>query len=785
MSTTNDSVIVAEIATAPSTSDPAATNEQGTGDDSAPPSYPADDASIPRKDLVADDSVGSSASEAYDAAEDTATITDAASLPPWDFANRRVLVQNVHRYDDAKKLGKMVSRWTSDLALVEGRGIQIKVEKIKKPPKDNWMVLTLACPSMVEPLIQYVNEKRPATKNGSVMFAKRPASVQSSSTGDVPDAGNATKTPALDVRGSNAASGNDGRPSSIKRSSSCGNDSCDDAGDHESANHLANKRQKLIEESRRPVSDDEVKDAVIPLWRQSPDDQLRSKVRDLIRNCALKIVKECKARCHQLAREKSRGSKQPSAVPNWLQASGTPIRIQEIVPVPSPIRNKAEFTFGYRYLFDDAGDANRNAEDGHTDEVINSDTAANIDAKVPGDACSSRLNISDADAKRSGERPRYKRVPSVGVCARGWAGGVSLPHSCPNIPREACAIVDVVEKFLQDSPLPVYDTAHHRGIWRTLTVRSSRRTREVMVVVVHSPITGGIAEQQDCESSSISYTESFESEKNRLLSRLVSAELPTSSDSANGAKVEPALKVTSVFFQEFHGLSHPPPEHPVQHAFGKTYITERLGECLFQISPGSFFQVNTEGAEILYQLVIDRVREVALVPSQTLLFDVCCGTGTIGVSCLKAGVVSRVVGVDISIPAIRDAERNATLNGFLGGEDDSEGAGNSDRGSARFVASRAEEMLGKEIFKAREGFPGMEFVAVVDPAREGLHADVCKTLRSNGKIRRIVYVSCNPTGTLVRDAALLCAPPTKRYSGRPFKVTSATPIDMFPLTSVR
>jgi tRNA (uracil-5-)-methyltransferase len=297
-----------------------------------------------------------------------------------------------------------------------------------------------------------------------------------------------------------------------------------------------------------------------------------------------------------------------------------------------------------------------------------------------------------------------------------------------------------------------------------------------MVVVVHSPAGGGKAEL-DSESS---YAASFESEKNRLLARLVSAELPSAS--ANGAK-EPPLKVTSVFFQEFDGLSHPPPEHPVQHAFGKIFLTEQLGECLFQISPGSFFQVNTEGAEILYQLVINRVREVAPNPSQTLLFDVCCGTGTIGLSCLKSSVVSRVIGVDISVPAIRDAERNAALNGFGGGGN--EGAEETERERVRFIAARAEEVLAKEISKAREGFPGMEFVSVVDPAREGLHADVCRTLRSNGKIRRIVYVSCNPTGTLVRDAALLCAPPTKRYSGRPFKVTSATPVDMFPLTSVR
>merc|ERR1712127_1120679 len=73
-------------------------------------------------------------------------------------------------------------------------------------------------------------------------------------------------------------------------------------------------------------------------------------------------------------------------------------------------------------------------------------------------------------------------------------------------------------------------------------------------------------------------------------------------------------------------------------------------------------------------------------------------------------------------------------------------------------------------------------VAVVDPAREGLHNEVIKTLRANESIQRLVYVSCNPTGTLVKDGAMLCAPPTKKYPGLPFRPSSAQPVDMFPLT---
>lgn len=142
---------------------------------------------------------------------------------------------------------------------------------------------------------------------------------------------------------------------------------------------------------------------------------------------------------------------------------------------------------------------------------------------------------------------------------------------------------------------------------------------------------------------------------------------------------------------------------------------------------------------------------------------------------MKEGVVGQVIGVDISLPAIEDAKKNAVVNGFDTSQDDSDSKSNT-----RFIAARAEQVLGREISKVKH--MDMNFVAVVDPAREGLHADVVKAIRSNEKIGRLVYVSCNPTASLVRDAVLLCGPTTKRYVGRPFRITSATPVDMFPLT---
>jgi len=69
---------------------------------------------------------------------------------------------------------------------------------------------------------------------------------------------------------------------------------------------------------------------------------------------------------------------------------------------------------------------------------------------------------------------------------------------------------------------------------------------------------------------------------------------------------------------------------------------------------------------------------------------------------------------------------------------------------------------------------GKNVIAVVDPAREGLHPDVIRAIR-NSSVQRLVYVSCNPTASLVRDCGMLCSPPTSKYRGLPFKPTFAQP----------
>lgn len=150
----------------------------------------------------------------------------------------------------------------------------------------------------------------------------------------------------------------------------------------------------------------------------------------------------------------------------------------------------------------------------------------------------------------------------------------------------------------------------------------------------------------------------------------------------------------------------------------RSYITEHLSGLSFRVSPTAFFQVNTLGAEKLYALIKDWVLEEAGERAdQCTVFDICCGTGTIGITLAQS--VKRVVGLELVPEAVRDAWQNAKDNHVT---------------NATFVAGRAEHTLKAEVKKVRreeegEGtkeVDGMTSVGVLDPPRSGLHKDTIK-----------------------------------------------------------
>ena len=263
----------------------------------------------------------------------------------------------------------------------------------------------------------------------------------------------------------------------------------------------------------------------------------------------------------QLRREAKR-NKNRKAVKEypWLNEPRS-IEILPILPSNSMVRNKCEFTFGYRYIEDENGSSN--TVEAATEKKEDSDTAMKtMDPSNTGDAATKDENSNTTT------ETKLKKIPSLGAMARGWCGSVSHPRCSRNIPSEAVAIVDCMEEYLADCPMPPYEGKIHRGFWRQMTIRSSRRTNECMIIIVHAPTTGG-AGSKDNEHVD-NYDDVFESEKQRLVTMLTTKDLPVieaklEEDNTPEENVSKStMKVTSIFFQEFDGLSHPGPDHPVQ-----------------------------------------------------------------------------------------------------------------------------------------------------------------------------------------------------------------------------
>lgn len=183
-----------------------------------------------------------------------------------------------------------------------------------------------------------------------------------------------------------------------------------------------------------------------------------------------------------------------------------------------------------------------------------------------------------------------------------------------------------------------------------------------------------------------------------------------------------------------------------QIVFGKGYVIEKLGDYNFKISTKSFFQTNTKQAEKLY----DVVKDFATLSENEIIYDLYCGTGSIGIFLSKHA--KKIIGVDVTAEAIHDATENAALNNI---------------NHAFFFCGDVIEICTDEFF----GLHGPPDVIIVDPPRAGLHAKLIQKLIEIAPAK-IVYVSCN-VATQARDLQLL---------SEKFSVEKLQPVDMFPHT---
>ena len=180
--------------------------------------------------------------------------------------------------------------------------------------------------------------------------------------------------------------------------------------------------------------------------------------------------------------------------------------------------------------------------------------------------------------------------------------------------------------------------------------------------------------------------------------------------------------------------------------YGKGFIEDKLCGCTFRISPNSFYQVNPAQTENLYEKAI----ACAALTGKEKVIDAYCGTGTIGIIASKHA--KEVIGVELNKDAIKDAITNAKRNEIK---------------NIRFINDDA----GKYMVSLAEKKETVD-VVIMDPPRSGSDEAFLSSVVKLAP-KRVVYVSCGPD-TLARDLKYL----TKKG----YKVTEATPYDMFPMT---
>jgi 23S rRNA (uracil1939-C5)-methyltransferase len=179
---------------------------------------------------------------------------------------------------------------------------------------------------------------------------------------------------------------------------------------------------------------------------------------------------------------------------------------------------------------------------------------------------------------------------------------------------------------------------------------------------------------------------------------------------------------------------------------GKGFVIEQLGAYQFKIGPKSFFQTNTSQANKLYEIA----REFAGLTGKEVLYDLYCGTGSIGI--FVSDLAKKVIGVEVIAAAIEDAKENAALNNIQ---------------HASFFAGDVIDICNDAFFETH----GRPDVVITDPPRAGMHEKLVNKLLEIAA-PKIVYVSCN-TATQARDLALL----SEKYA-----IKKIQPVDMFPHT---
>lgn len=298
---------------------------------------------------------------------------------------------------------------------------------------------------------------------------------------------------------------------------------------------------------------------------------------------------------------------------------------------------------------------------------------------------------------------------ALGMHKRGSTYDIVNVPQCQIVDEDYRKILVATLEWAQTTGLSHYHKMRHEGYFRHLLVRKAVKTGEILIDLVTS--TQGEAD--------------FSTWTDKLLT------------------LELDGKIAGILHTKNDSLADVVKDEGTEVLYGQSYFYEELLGLKFKITPFSFFQTNSLGAEVLYEIARDYMGST----KDKVVFDLYSGTGTIAQ--ILAPVAKKVVGVEIIEEAVEAAKENAKLNGL---------------DNCTFWAG--------DVLKVIDELGEVPDLIMLDPPRDGVHPKALEKIIGFG-VDKMVYIACKPT-SLARDLEML--------QGRGYKVERIACVDLFPNT---
>lgn len=295
---------------------------------------------------------------------------------------------------------------------------------------------------------------------------------------------------------------------------------------------------------------------------------------------------------------------------------------------------------------------------------------------------------------------------SLGLHKKGSTYDVLTASDCKLVHQDMNKILMCVLEYFQNLGASYYKKMQHIGYLRHLLLRRGDTTGEILINLVTTT-------QEDYDLTP-------------LVEQLLALQLEG--------------KIVGILHILNDSLSDVVQSDETKVLYGQDFFYENLLGLEFKITPFSFFQPNSRGAEVLYSIVRDYIGDI----HDMTVFDLFSGTGTI--SQVLAPVAKEVIGVEIIEEAVEAAKENAARNGLE---------------NCRFIAG--------DVFKVLDDIEEKPDVIVLDPPRDGIHPKALPKILDYG-VDTIVYISCKVT-SLARDLAM--------FQARGYEVVKAVAVDQF------